>query len=63
MRNPIDRIESYYTHLQAWRVDPTIKPFSEGIDSKVIDVSKYAMQIEEYYKRFSSDSIFMLNFE
>lgn len=63
MRNPIERIESHYTHLEAWRCEPNIKPFSEGIDAEIIDVSRYAMQIDQYYKKFSADSILLLNFE
>jgi hypothetical protein len=63
MRDPIERIESHYTHIEAWGQEPTKKPFSQGIDNEIIDVSKYAMQIDEYYKRFPHNNILLLNFE
>lgn len=63
LRNPLDRIESHYTHLEAWSGEPGVKPFSEGIEAEIIDTSKYAMQIEEYYKRFSAENILLLNFD
>jgi hypothetical protein len=57
MRNPIDRIESHYNHLNFRNPDVT------EITDWMIDASKYAMQIQEYYKRFSKDSILLLNFD
>jgi hypothetical protein len=63
MRNPLDRIESHYTHGHALGFPETKKPLSEGIDGRLIEASRYATQIEEYYKRFSADSILLLNFE
>jgi hypothetical protein len=63
MRNPLDRIESHYTHGQAQGWLATKKPLSEEIDGRLIEASRYATQIEEYYKRFSADSILLLNFE
>ncbi len=59
VRNPIERIESHYNFMikngQSQRKQ---KP-----DSHAIDISRYFMQIGEYYKRFSSDDIIVLNFE
>ena len=63
MRDPIARIESHYTHLEAWGQEPGVKPYAEGIEDEIIDVSKYAMQLDEYYQRFQSDHILLLNFE
>ncbi|WP_019506525.1 sulfotransferase [Pleurocapsa sp. PCC 7319] len=63
IRDPIDRIESHYTNGRAHLYKDTAKPLSEGINSEIIDTSKYAMQIEEYYKRFPHESILLLNFE
>lgn len=63
MRDPIERIESHYTHAQITGTEPRIKPISEEINSEIIDISRYAMQIEEYYKRFSRDSILLLKFD
>jgi Sulfotransferase domain len=63
MRNPIERIESHYTHgkAQGWR--STQKPLTEEIDKELLEASQYARQIEEYYQRFSRDRILLLNFE
>ena len=63
MRDPIARIESHYTHLEAWGQEPGVAPFAEGIEDEIIDVSKYAMQLDEYYQRFKSDQILLLKFE
>ena len=63
IRNPIDRIESHYTHGHALGFPEAQKPISEVIDSDLITTSQYAKQIEEYYKRFSADTILLLNFE
>lgn len=63
MRDPIERIESHYTHLEAWGQEPDVKPFADGIDDEIIDVSKYAKQINEYYQRFPAENILLLNFQ
>ena len=63
IRNPIERIESHYTHGRAAGWASTEKPISEGIARDLIETSRYARQIEEYYKRFSAHSILLLNFE
>lgn len=63
VRNPIERIESHYTHglSQGW--EEAKKNNSSVIDREFIEVSRYAKQIEEYYKRFSSNDILLLDFE
>ncbi|MDJ0702678.1 MAG: sulfotransferase domain-containing protein [Leptolyngbyaceae cyanobacterium MO_188.B28] len=63
MRNPLDRIESHYTHGRAagWAV--TNQPLSEEIGSELLAPSQYARQLEEYYKRFPHENILLLNFE
>jgi hypothetical protein len=63
IRNPIDRIESHYTHARArgWTnesIDQILRP-----DSHFIQVSSYAKQIREYYMRFPSSDILILSFE
>ena len=63
VRNPIDRIESHYTHGKAQNWAETKQPLSEGINRHLIEVSQYARQIEEYYKRFPANDILLLNFE
>jgi len=62
VRDPVDRIESHYNHSQIYPRTKVI-PISEGVDPELIEISKYASQIEEYYKRFPAESILMLNFE
>ncbi len=63
LRNPLDRIESHYTHGRAWGYGETKQDLAEEINPEVIETTKYAMQIEEYYRRFPADSIMLLNFE
>lgn len=63
MRNPIDRIESHYTQGRKRKHKDTAQSISKGINREVIDTSKYAMQLDEYYQRFSKDSILLINFE
>lgn len=63
MRNPIDRIESHYTHSLQAKWGTNIRPMNEDINTQIIEVSKYAKQINEYYSRFSPNNILLLNFE
>ncbi|MEL6930836.1 MAG: sulfotransferase, partial [Cyanobacteria bacterium J06600_6] len=63
MRDPIERIESHYTHLEAWQQEARVQPLSEGLDREIIDVSKYSMQLKEYYQRFPSENILLIDFE
>lgn len=63
MRDPIARIESHYTHLEAWGQEPRTKPYAQGLSEEIMDVSKYAMQLDEYRQRFGADNILLLNFE
>lgn len=63
IRNPIDRIESHYTHGLRAQWGSKLKPIEEGIDSRVIEASKYAKQIDEYYKRFPAQNILLVDFE
>ncbi len=63
IRNPIDRIESHYTYAHALGYPEGKRPLSEFIDSNLIETSRYAKQIEEYYQRFSSNSILLLDFD
>lgn len=60
MRNPIDRVESHCNHLRIQKGN--FEQNIAEIDNWIIDASKYAMQIAEYYKRFDKDSILLLNF-
>jgi hypothetical protein len=63
MRNPIERIESHYTHGKAQGWQSTQKPLTKEIDKELLEASQYARQIEEYYQRFPRDHILLLNFE
>jgi Sulfotransferase domain len=63
MRSPISRIESHYTHLEAWGQEANVRPYGEGLANEIIDISKYAMQLDEYYQRFPAKDILLLNFE
>lgn len=63
LRNPIERIESQYTHGLSAKWKKIDKPLSQGVHPNAINNSRYAQQIAEYYKRFSSDSILLIDFE
>jgi hypothetical protein len=61
MRNPLERIESHCNHLRTQ--NGNFEQNIPEIDNWIIDASKYAMQISEYYKRFDKNSILLLNFD
>ena len=61
LRNPIDRIESHYTQGSRHRNTDTLNPESTEINSEILDTSRYAMQIDEYYQRFPAEDILLLN--
>ena len=63
LRNPIDRIESHYTQGRKHNYQDTAQPLSVGINQEIIDTSRYAMQAKEYYQRFSTKDILLLDFE
>jgi len=61
LRNPIDRIESHYTYglTERWGRGKDISQ----VLNHAISVSKYAMQLDEYYQIFPAEDILLLNFE
>lgn len=66
IRNPIDRIESHYAHLitsETTKDELEARSYSLKIFPRMIDTSRYAMQIEQYYNRFPRDSILLLDFD
>ncbi len=63
LRDPIARIESQYTHGLAAKWKFMEQPLSEGVHPHAINVSRYARQLDEYYKLFSSDSILLIDFD
>lgn len=63
VRSPIERIESHYTHGHALGFPEIKESGFQGLNSDLITTSQYAMQIEEYYKRFSAENILLLKFE
>ena len=63
LRNPLERIESHYTHGLAQNWESTQKPLAEEIHPELIEASQYSRQIQEYYQRFSAENILLVNFE
>jgi len=63
MRNPLDRIESHYTHGRSAGWEEIEKSGSQTIDRDLIVPSLYGMQIGEYYKRFPAENILLLDFD
>lgn len=63
MRNPLDRIESHYTHAAAWKSKELQADIAaQTIHTEAVDVSKYAMQLDEYYQRFDAEDILLVDF-
>jgi hypothetical protein len=60
MRNPIDRIESHVYHglYAGWT-----RPVDEGISEHTLNVSRYAMQLDAYAKRFGRERILLVVLE
>ena len=63
MRNPLERIESHYTHGLAQNWESTQKPLAEEIHPELIEASQYSRQIKEYYQRFPAENILLVNFK
>lgn len=62
VRDPLDRIESHYTHAQAASWGNSIKKLEYGIDPELIETSKYAKQISKYFQAFPKSDILIINF-
>lgn len=62
IKNPVERIISHCTHdlEERWSIRYK-QPIVNGIPYPAIEVSKYAMQLDEYFKRFDSEDILLLN--
>ena len=63
IRNPIERIESQYTHGLSAKWFTSQQPIKKGIHPHLLEVSRYAKQMDEYYKRFPAPNIRLVNFE
>lgn len=63
LRDPIERLESHYTQGRKFLHRDSLSPLSGGITEEIIDTSRYAMQIDEYYQRFAAEDILLVNFE
>ena len=63
LRNPLERIESHYTHGLAQNWESTQNPLTEEIHPELIEASQYGRQIKEYYQRFPSENILLVNFK
>lgn len=57
MRNPLEKIESHF------RYSGIPIPNSDQIEADIIETSRYAKQLNEYYARFPANTILLLNFE
>ena len=63
LRDPVDRVESHYTQGRKFLHQDSLDPISAGVTEEIIDTSRYAMQIDEYYQRFPAEDILLVNFE
>ncbi|MEL7356077.1 MAG: sulfotransferase [Cyanobacteria bacterium J06560_6] len=62
VRDPIERVESHYTHALTTKWGKNMMRLEQGIDRKLIKISRYAEQIDAYYKKFPDKDILLLNF-
>ena len=64
IRNPLERIQSEINYSFYRGYNDDWETFSAEARSKSrIDTSKYAMQLAQYYQRFPSENILIINFE
>ncbi len=66
MRNPLERVESAFYHnyyRDGEKKHDSQEDAFKSLLPKTIGVSKYAENIKEYYQRFSSESILLLQLE
>ncbi len=63
LRDPIERIESHYRHHVLHGTEQGKRPIDKAITPDMIAISKYAMQIAEYYRRFPANRVLLLAFE
>ena len=63
MRHPIDRLVSHYIH--EWSTGNYNCDINEAINKypELIEYSRYAMQLEPYFERFSKDNVFPVFFD
>lgn len=63
MRNPVDRVVSHYKHRRD--VGRITAPLEEVLrsDHEIMEVSRYAMQLDAYDQRFGRENILLLLFE
>lgn len=61
VRDPIERIESHYTHgiSDKWEI---AKPTIELVDKHAIETTKYFFQLQPYIENFGSENILILDF-
>ncbi|MDK1288233.1 sulfotransferase family protein [Pseudoalteromonas umbrosa] len=58
IRNPFERIQSHYSHMQRWsKWKPDI------LDKQLIDTCNYFLQLEQFKKYFSTSDILILDFD
>jgi hypothetical protein len=64
MRDPVDRIVSYYTHTYN-RGHETLENINDAVlkNTHYIDTGKYAMQIKPYIELFGEENVLLLFFE
>lgn len=62
IRNPVERIISHCTHdlEEQWSIRYK-QPIVHGIPYPAIEISKYAMQLDEYFQRFDQKDILLIN--
>lgn len=64
IRNPLERICSHYNHILAMPGgNNLLKSMGKNVNNYMINTSRYGMQISEFYTKFDSKNILLLDFD
>ena len=63
MRDPIERVISQYWHMVYYYGGKRDMLTAIRKDSRYINISNYAMQLEPYFKLFGKDKVYVMTFE
>ena len=63
MRDPIDRIYSHYLHVYATGQETRSFPKAIESDAEFLNVSRYSMQLSQYFDEFCEESVHLLVME
>ncbi len=62
LRNPIDRLESQYNHALKENKTGIFKN-NPSSNQSIINISRYALQLDQYFDKFDAENILLLDFD